>query len=318
MNGDQHPYSQGSVLCRGSFIYPISRRPPGSVPCVKPSVLRTTTTTCTATNLLLHMSLDLSLTPVIPSALTESALEDLIRLGIALVDTLPSRTRASSAPADTKISWTAGKGDGETKIWKATHNSEPWIARVTDLAGIGYAELWRHLVVEKSATEKAALMQPHDEIEALGPERTIGDTKVSGMLIPLSHARAPSNAHTRRRADVHKLLHVQAFSAREFIETVVYKDLPQPDGTKCCIVITLPLQGAIRNPAHAHGAYTSVETIREVGDGVVEVVTALTVRFCPYPAPLDVQALTMRCAEQCGREHTTLDAEHGHAGPDTE
>jgi hypothetical protein len=130
------------------------------------------------------MPLDLSLTPISPSALTESALEDLIELGVALVDTLPSRTRAPSPPADTKISWTAGKGDGATKVWKATHNSQPWIARVTDLAGIGYTELWRRLVAEKSATEKAALMQPHDEIEALGPERTFGDITVSGMLLP--------------------------------------------------------------------------------------------------------------------------------------
>ncbi|KAI5854995.1 hypothetical protein BZA05DRAFT_334645, partial [Tricharina praecox] len=76
--------------------------------------------------------------------------------------------------------------------------------------------------------------------------------------------------------DVHKLLHVQAFSAREFLETIVYKDLSPKDGPKCCIIISMPTAGEIKDPAHAHGVYTSVETLREVGDGKVEVIMSLT------------------------------------------
>ena len=136
------------------------------------------------------MSLDLSLTPVPTAAITVSSLNDLITHGINLINTLPSRMSSPSPPTGTTISWSAGKGDAETKLWKATHNNEPWIARVTELADIGYAELWRRLVAEKSTTEKTALLQPHDVIEPIGEERVFGDINVTGTdtIVSLSPA----------------------------------------------------------------------------------------------------------------------------------
>lgn len=115
------------------------------------------------------------------------------------------------------------------------------------------------------------------------------------------------------RKDVHKLLHVQAFSAREFLETIVSRDLlpfaplpqaqlqsqqqsheqqppaDQPDGggaQRSCIVVSVPRQGVPNDAAaHAHGVYVSVETVRELADGTVEVITACSVfrQFSPYP-----------------------------------
>ena len=107
--------------------------------------------------------------------------------------------------------------------------------------------------------------------------------------------------------DVHKLLHVQAFSAREFLETIVSRDLPplqpqsqphqqrpadaddQPEGggpQRSCIVVSVPRQGTLKDTAaHAHGVYVSVETVRELEDGTVEVTTACSV-LCQSPPPL--------------------------------
>lgn len=150
------------------------------------------------------MSLDLSLNPVAATAFTEAALQGLLDLGLALLDTLPERPQApaprthppatrprprppapSEPPRTLQVSWTRGKGDTETKLWKATHNGEPWIARVTHVADIPYDALRHSLMVNKTATEQATLLAKGDEITAeAGGGRRFGDIAVLGELVP--------------------------------------------------------------------------------------------------------------------------------------
>ncbi|KAA8895671.1 hypothetical protein FN846DRAFT_968485 [Sphaerosporella brunnea] len=199
------------------------------------------------------MALSLSLTPVSPASFTESTLTDLFALSLDLINTLPSRTSPPPAPS-TRISWSPGKSDAETKLWKATVEKEPWIARVTDVADIAYDELRRRLVTEKSATEKAALLGEKDEIEIVSQKLTFGEMTTY---------------------DVHKLLHIQAFSAREFLEAIICKEFPEQDGQKKqCVIVSLPREGQIKDASHAHGVYVSVDVIRDLGDGKSEVIMA--------------------------------------------
>jgi len=123
------------------------------------------------------MPLDLSLTPVSSDALTLESLQDLLALALDLVNTLPKRIFAPSPLESTKISWSSAKGDEENKIWRATHNNEPWIARVSNFSDISYDVLRRGLLVEKSLSEKAAFLQENDEIENIGEEQ-FGDINV--------------------------------------------------------------------------------------------------------------------------------------------
>lgn len=94
----------------------------------------------------------------------------------------------------------------------------------------------------------------------------------------MQKCRCRRHALTGPIADVHKLLHIQAFSPREFVNTIVMQDRPvTQDGRRSCIVISLPREGAVKDKAHALGVYVSVETVRELGDGKVEIVMASTV-----------------------------------------
>jgi hypothetical protein len=82
--------------------------------------------------------------------------------------------------------------------------------------------------------------------------------------------------------DVNKLLHIQAFSAREFLETVMFKEFPERDGVgKQCVVVSLPRVGEIFDASHAHGVYVSIDVIRDLGDGKSEVIMACTVSLIP-------------------------------------
>lgn len=162
------------------------------------------------------MSLDLLLKPVATTAFTEAALQGLLNLGLALLDTLPERPPrcCPQAPAPRtsplapsqpplQVSWTRGTGDAETKLWKAAHNGEPWIARVTRVADIPYDALRHSLMVDKTATEQAALLAKGDEItvEADGGRR-FGDITVLGETVPsplvLSPPPPPPSFPSRR------------------------------------------------------------------------------------------------------------------------
>jgi hypothetical protein len=225
------------------------------------------------------MALSLSLTPVSPALFTESLLTDLFALSLDLINTLPSRSSPPPAPA-TKIAWSAGKSDAETKLWKATYGKEPWIARVTEVSDISYDALRRGLVTEKSATEKAALMGVGDEIEDVSEKRVLGDVTTYGNgEIWCVCAR---KLMEKIDLDVNKLLHIQAFSAREFLETVMYKEFSERDGVgKQCVIISLPRVGDIKDASHAHGVYVSIDVIRDLGNGKTEVIMACTVSLLP-------------------------------------
>lgn len=77
---------------------------------------------------------------------------------------------------------------------------------------------------------------------------------------------------------MHKLLHIQAFSAREFLETIISHDLPpSKTGLRSFIVISMPLEGAARSEGAVLGHYVSVDYVHELEGGGVEILLALCV-----------------------------------------
>ncbi|KAF8533307.1 hypothetical protein BDD12DRAFT_865944 [Trichophaea hybrida] len=166
-------------------------------------------------------------------------------MALDLLTTLPERISPPFPSKSTKITWFASKGDAETKLWKATHNNEPWVTRVSNFSDIPYDVLRWGLLVEKSLSEKAAFLQENDVIETIGEEK-FEDIKV---------------------LHVHKLLHVQAFSAREFIQTIISRDLEEEESERrrSCVIVSVPKKGEIKDTSHALGVYTSVDMVREVG-----------------------------------------------------
>lgn len=49
---------------------------------------------------------------------------------------------------------------------------------------------------------------------------------------------------------------------------------PDENGRRSCIIVSIPREGGLENTANALGVYVSVETVRELGEGRVEVVMA--------------------------------------------
>jgi hypothetical protein len=89
--------------------------------------------------------------------------------------------------------------------------------------------------------------------------------------------------------DVRKLVHIQAFSPREFLQTVILHELPKSTGKRSFITISIPRVGNIENPSNAKGVYTAIDAVTEVGDGKVEIITAISVsspRLSLGPCPL--------------------------------
>jgi hypothetical protein len=135
------------------------------------------------------MAFDLSLTPVSPDVLTHKSLQELLSLGLDLLTTLPERISPPFPSESTKITWFASKSDTETKLWKATHNNEPWVTRVSNFSDISYDVLRWGLLIEKSLSEKAAFLQENDVIETIGEEK-FEDIKVLRTSEPASTPRA--------------------------------------------------------------------------------------------------------------------------------
>lgn len=79
-------------------------------------------------------------------------------------------------------------------------------------------------------------------------------------------------------ADIHKLLHLQAFSAREFLQAVISHDLPPlSGGLRQFIVISMPLIGESRSESAVFGRYVSVDYVQELENGRVEIFLVLCV-----------------------------------------
>lgn len=78
------------------------------------------------------------------------------------------------------------------------------------------------------------------------------------------------------------MLHVQAFSAREFLETIIFHDLPPfSNGLRQFIAISMPLEGEAKSESAVLGRYVSVDYIHELENGGVEIFLALSVSDIP-------------------------------------
>ncbi|RPB01770.1 hypothetical protein L873DRAFT_1675516, partial [Choiromyces venosus 120613-1] len=75
--------------------------------------------------------------------------------------------------------------------------------------------------------------------------------------------------------DVRRFLHIQAFAGREFLASIISKDLPEMDGRRSTMVIALPIEGKMVSKSDVRGKYISVEYIHELEDGEVEIFTAV-------------------------------------------
>ncbi|CCX13037.1 hypothetical protein FPQ18DRAFT_292905 [Pyronema domesticum] len=201
------------------------------------------------------MSLTLALTPNPPEAFTPTSVSHLLELSQSLINTIPGRSNPPPPPVGLTINWSSAKGDLETKLYKATHNREPWVARVSVASDISYNQLLHALLLEKCETERTVIMREDDEQEYVGEERVVGDVKVQ---------------------DVRKLVHIQAFSPREFLQTVILHELPKSTGKRSFITISIPRVGNIENPSNAKGVYAAIDAVREMGDGKVEIITAIS------------------------------------------
>lgn len=74
--------------------------------------------------------------------------------------------------------------------------------------------------------------------------------------------------------DIQKLLHIQAFSARSFLQTLIYHEFPVAPGAKrAFIVISVPTEG---EAANVRGMYACAEIVQETEEGV-ELICVLTV-----------------------------------------
>lgn len=83
--------------------------------------------------------------------------------------------------------------------------------------------------------------------------------------------------------DVRKMLHIQAFAAREFYETVFFHEFaPAPfddadsKPRRNFIVISKPKEGAVKDPKDVRGVYTCVERMWETEDGGLDLYFACT------------------------------------------
>lgn len=79
------------------------------------------------------------------------------------------------------------------------------------------------------------------------------------------------------------MLHIQAFSAREFLETVIFHEFPpapfdDTDATprRSFIVISKPKEGPLKDAKDVRGVYTCVERVWETEDGNVDLFFAVT------------------------------------------
>ncbi|KAI5820132.1 hypothetical protein BZA77DRAFT_350115 [Pyronema omphalodes] len=202
------------------------------------------------------MSLTLALTPNPPESITPDSISHLLDLSHSLLCSLPGRLNPPPPPATTPpINWSTAKGDLETKLYKATHNKEPWVARVSVASDISYNQLLHALLLEKCETERTVLMREDDEQEYVGEERVVGEARVQ---------------------DVRKLVHIQAFSPREFLQTLILHEHPKSTGKRSFITVSIPRVGNIGNPSNAKGVYTAIDSVSEVGDGKVEIITAIS------------------------------------------
>ena len=77
--------------------------------------------------------------------------------------------------------------------------------------------------------------------------------------------------------DIRRFLHIQAFAGREFLVSVISKDLLETDGRRCSVIISLPIEGEMVSKSDVRGKYVSVEYIHELENGEVGILTGVCV-----------------------------------------
>ncbi|KAI5803072.1 hypothetical protein EDC01DRAFT_645696 [Geopyxis carbonaria] len=195
--------------------------------------------------------MDLSLTPVSTESLNASDISSLLSQSLALLSTLPLPTPLPNAPPPPAAvpTWKHAKTSGPTIMYSTTHMREPWLGRITEVpASISYEVLRRGLFTEKTATELATVMKPDDELEIVSKEE-----------------------HEEWQVSVvRKLLHIQAFSAREFVQTIMGRDLPDGEGGRsgrAFVVLGKPTKMKTQGSGKVRGVYTCVEYVEELPNG---------------------------------------------------
>ena len=75
-----------------------------------------------------------------------------------------------------------------------------------------------------------------------------------------------------------RFLNIQALAGREFLESAISSDMPEDEeGLRSFVVVSLPLEGELVSTSDVRGRYVSVDYVRELQDGEVEIFMALCV-----------------------------------------
>lgn len=231
--------------------------------------------------------LKLSLTQLPRSTFTAENLPGLIRDGLDLVRSIPSDSGTTREPSTLSLKWQLAKSDADIKVLSSTYEGERWTTRVTN-AEVPYDLIRKSLCEGKLESEKEYLAKPGDTMETLSTE-AFDDVKIQleGKIVLLTSVTffLCLSVWVKRissGADVHKLLHVQAFSAREFLQTNISHDLlPLSSGLRQFIVISMPLTGQARSESAVLGRYVSVDYVHELENGGAEVFLTLCVSVAP-------------------------------------
>jgi len=194
----------------------------------------------------------LTLTAVPRSNFTSQSLLKLTELGLEFIRTVPSTN-----PPSKSVQWkSAAKGDATTKLWKTVYNDETWVARVTTV-DLPYDLVRKGLVDKKLETEQACLCGPLDVLEKESEE------DFADVNIKLEVFR--------------KALHIQKFSGRDFLQSIVYRDIVPPSESKgrSFVIVSVPIEGELRSKSDVRGRYAQVEYVQEMSDGKIEVILTL-------------------------------------------
>ncbi|TGZ79633.1 hypothetical protein EX30DRAFT_333191 [Ascodesmis nigricans] len=233
--------------------------------------------------------MDLSLTPISADDITPISVPTLIHQATTLLSTLPTHPSSQTASTSSvsslahSVSWTPGKSaPPKIALYTTKYLGEPWIGRVVRTSEMSYEDAKEGLWTEKAETERKTVYGERDTIEVEGGWRKVEYAQGEGEVWV---------------EDVRKLLHIQAFSAREFLETVLCYEFPPhpPSATystssashlpapstitpspRSFLVISKPKSGALRDPKDVRGVYTCVERTFEMEDGGVEMFFAVT------------------------------------------
>ncbi|CUS09456.1 unnamed protein product [Tuber aestivum] len=191
------------------------------------------------------MPLKLVLDPVARDSFTAPLLEQVTKDGLSFITSLSSAT--------SEIKWAPLKTDVHLSTYRTYHDNGTWIARVIKVHA-DYGVIHRAMIDERVLAESEWLDGPKDTNEEMAVEEFEG-----GILV----------------RDVRRFLHIQAFAGREFLASVISKDLLGADGWRSSVVISLPIEGEMVSESDVRGKYISVEYISELANGEVEILTGV-------------------------------------------